>query len=74
MGIVQNVQYLEKISSDSNPKLRSENITINPSCSSSLSAVQSAALLGKSWALKMIDSDGKLGAGFLQGNTMWIGR
>ena len=74
MTMIQHVHYLEKISSDLNPKLRLENILVNASCSSSLSAVQSAALLGKSWALKMLDSDGKIGAGFLQGNTLWVGR
>ena len=66
--------YLEKLSLDLNQILRLENITANASCSSSLSSIQSAALLGNSWALKMIDSDGKVGAGFLQGNTVWIGR
>ena len=29
---------------------------------------------GEAWALKMLDADGKLGPGFLQGNVQWVGR
>ena len=47
---------------------------VSEECSSALSLIRSEAASQQSWALKIIDSDGKLGAGILQGNTMWLGR
>ena len=29
---------------------------------------------GEVWAAQMLDADGKIGAGVLQGNTQWLGR
>ena len=46
----------------------------NSSCGAALAAVQAAALAGGSWAVKLLDSDGKLGPGILEGNTQWLGR
>ena len=46
----------------------------NSSCGVALAAVQAAALAGGSWAVKLLDSDGKLGPGILEGNTQWLGR
>ena len=44
------------------------------SCSASLVAVEVAARSGELWAAQMLDADGKIGAGVLQGNTKWLGR
>ena len=54
--------------------LVSDDEDVSEECSSSLSLIRSEAASQQSWALKIIDSDGKLGAGILQGNTMWLGR
>ena len=36
--------------------------------------MEAGARSGEVWALQMLDSDGKIGAGVLQGNTQWLGR
>lgn len=48
--------------------------TLSSSCSSSLAAVEAAVSSGELWAAQMLDADGKVGAGILQGNTQWLGR
>ena len=53
---------------------RSKSLTGASSCSSSLVVVEEAARSGEVWAAQMIDADGKIGAGILQGNTQWLGR
>ena len=56
------------------PKQSSSSSPGNSSCGAALAAVQAAALAGGSWAVKLLDSDGKLGPGILEGNTQWLGR
>ena len=70
---IPNLDYFSQISV-SQLKLSSLNISTSSSCSTSLASVRSGLTRGEAWALKMLDSDGKLSPGFLQGNVQWLGR
>ena len=47
---------------------------ISEGCATGLAALQAGLQQGGAWALKMIDSSGRPGPGFLQGNFLWLGR
>ena len=70
---IPNLHNFNRISV-SDLKLSPVNISTSSACSSGLASVRSALTRGEAWALKMLDSDGKLGPGFLQGNVQWLGR
>ena len=70
---IPNLHNLDRISL-SDLKLSPLNSSVSSVCSSSLSSVMAAVTRGEAWALSMLDADGKLESGFLQGNIQWIGR
>ena len=47
---------------------------ISEGCATVLAALQAGLQQGGAWAVKMIDSSGRPGPGFLQGNFLWLGR
>ena len=47
---------------------------ISRECASGLATLEAGLRDGGMWAFKMIDSSGKPGAGFFQGNFLWLGR
>ena len=47
---------------------------ISEGCATGLATLQAGLQQGGAWAVKMIDSSGRPGPGFLQGNFLWLGR
>ena len=69
---IANLNHLEDLPPLTNLKLSA--LPSSSACSSALSSVEAGLTRGDAWALKMLDADGKLGPGFLQGNVQWVGR
>ena len=47
---------------------------ISQGCASGLAALEAGLRGGGMWAIKMVDSSGRPGPGFFQGNFLWLGR
>ena len=70
-GNIANLHHLEDIPLTS---LKLSALPSSSACSSALTSVEAGLTRGEGWALKLLDADGKLGPGFLQGNVQWVGR
>ena len=68
------LQFEQIVSSLNLPEIISSS-SVSKACGHSLSVLLGAIENhGEMWALQMVDADGKIGSGFFQGNTLWLGR